>query len=818
MSSIVVILTLVILTLAPSSVSADALPGRQAAIENTGAWVRVLPRGHEASPDVLQNEPWWRWGNTSTDAYLFSFQAPERVDLIISFETVEGTTEAKFFLPADDEEAIRYAIVGDAVDVKSRRGLPYLVLTAKDGSWLEDGKTDYRLAAAVDGYTESTPDAKTDGAVDLRTQVYAQATDLPDYEVSWVTNDDRPWDASLIRFSLNLRMPDGPPFVTTPPVMPSFPVFGFGPPIPNSEWFVRNPPPLYYDTTEGGLVLNSFVGFQQAGIYRLSSASLPPNVDFESPYIQYGFVPGSRYAQLVVRADSFSRDDEYASYGRGSDKTSFRYSWKVGDQLNWRYSLQLAGFQPYDRTHGYGGFRVFAPDYAETPGWILDRKWPIATFVESVNGYPGAEGIYFYTVQGELPWDWLSGLANTPPDYLVSPYLTANADLTEDSIRGLPPAFRGEYSPSYGRSPSLYFSPVDKRLHLAYAEGGLWNLGDGQVLRTYNLDGDEYVDSWVRERVPLQTTDLARALPGPVDEALYMLDGNVLYSGPAGATIASSQVPDARFGIAPPRDESSWQQFRTAIAPYEGKESDPANLASWLGDIAKEPVALQGGEISAVRSTADGFRFVLDLRPGFTVQGPEGQVGWLAGLQAGRYAVSYSRQHGYSAAPLTPAHLTVGQPEVGKAEVTALSPVSLAVRIGNSGLEDAKAVDVLLFALRPGKGARTIGRWTKDVLAGGTVDLETSWSPPDDGEWTLYAVVGREGETLALSSSPLSVGHAPSAGPGDLFKVQQIAGGEGAVIILLLVGAATAACWLGAYLWRRLRARATGRGLEAEGA
>ncbi|MHB1414311.1 MAG: hypothetical protein ACYC1C_03595, partial [Chloroflexota bacterium] len=313
-SSIVAILTLIILTLAPSGVSADALPGRQSAIENTGAWVRVLPRGHEVSPDALQNEPWWRWGNTSTDAYLFSFQAPERVDLIISFETVGGTTEAKFFLPADDEEAIRYAIVGDAVDVKSRRGLPYLVLTAKDGSWLSAGKTDYRLAAAVDGYTVSTPDAKTDGTVDLRTQVYAQAPDLPDYEVSWVTNDDRPWDASLIRFSLNLRMPDGPPFVTTPPVMPSFPVFGFGPPIPNSEWFVRNPPPLYYDTTEGGLVLNSFVGFQQAGIYRLSSASLPPNVDFESPYIQYGFVPGSRYAQLVVRADSFSRDDEYASY------------------------------------------------------------------------------------------------------------------------------------------------------------------------------------------------------------------------------------------------------------------------------------------------------------------------------------------------------------------------------------------------------------------------------------------------------------------------------------------------------------------------
>ena len=99
---------------------------------------------------------------------------------------------------------------------------------------------------------------------------------------------------------------------------------------------------------------------------------------------------------------------------------------------------------------------------------------------------------------------------------------------------GLPPGFRGEYNVRRERQPVLYFSPIDGRLHLQHSQGGVWNLGDGWVLREHNLRGGPYVDGWTRERVPPQPGGNLppRALPGTVEEALYAVDGLLVYTGP----------------------------------------------------------------------------------------------------------------------------------------------------------------------------------------------------------------------------------------------------------------------------------------------
>src|SRR5512142_46052 len=51
----------------------------------TNLTVFVVTRGHGIPTVVKQSQPWWRWGNTTTDAYLFSWSKDNLVDLILDF-------------------------------------------------------------------------------------------------------------------------------------------------------------------------------------------------------------------------------------------------------------------------------------------------------------------------------------------------------------------------------------------------------------------------------------------------------------------------------------------------------------------------------------------------------------------------------------------------------------------------------------------------------------------------------------------------------------------------------------------------------------
>src|SRR5262249_55186343 len=70
----------------PKATLADTTATWHGTIKGVQTWITVVPRGHTISAQTQAHEPWWRWGNATTDAYLFAFNRPADVRLIFDFQ------------------------------------------------------------------------------------------------------------------------------------------------------------------------------------------------------------------------------------------------------------------------------------------------------------------------------------------------------------------------------------------------------------------------------------------------------------------------------------------------------------------------------------------------------------------------------------------------------------------------------------------------------------------------------------------------------------------------------------------------------------
>jgi hypothetical protein len=757
-------------------------------VNGTDTWVTVIPRGHSIPADARLHDPWWQWGNATTDAYMFSFEQLDNVRLILSFSLQsDGLPEARIYVNQHGAKPLDFNFDAGGFQVQTNGGRPALIVRPEHGSWLIDGKTNYNLQ--LTDYLE-TPDQITDQpspdqVPDLLIQVTGQRPGIPDWEVDRVPQDPHP-DWSIPRFGAQVRMADAPPFAVSPPVMPDFPYLGIGNGTIN--WFEQNPNPLYFDTDRSQFTLLPFVGFQNGGTYELNSLSIPPHLDFESPYGYYNFDASSREAQLVVRAESFPTGDTFGAQPHDRQRSSFRYSWKTWDDKRWAYSLDVAGFYPYTQKLQLGDTQFWGVAANELPNWVASKEWPLVTFVESVDGYPGGEGIYFYTAQSEVPWPWLQGASTDLPAYLNQPYLPPDGSNTTISNESLPPNFRAEYNGDYVGPPKLYVSPIDDQLHLQYAQGGLWNLGQGLVLRMHNLHGGSSIDGWTLERVPLQPDDQKppKALPGTVIQALYDLSGFLIYSGPQGVTLRREVAPLASTELLPPTDKANWEVFRQRLKRLVNQPRDPLDLASWLIGIPGETLTLTGGQISAARATPTGFRFLLTLNPGFHPAGAA--ILPLNTLQAGRYVVTYDGT--FQIEPSAPASLSaVVQPPVGPG-VTVGEPVTLRVDATNRGLEDATNVRLIVVARHDGTSI-DVARQNVDVLAGNTSRPAVTWQPMTSGAWEIDTQLqDSNGTTLAQGTRIVKVELAATSLEQAILAISTAGGWMLPTFVVLLLGAA----------------------------
>jgi hypothetical protein len=408
------------------------------------------------------------------------------------------------------------------------------------------------------------------------------------------------------------------------------------------DWYQQNPAPLYFSLPAAQLLLNSFVGFENAGNYRINSLSLPPRVDFESPFAYYNFIPNSRYAQLVVRSESFPANDIFGGEAAShKTATSFRYSWAGADGRTWDYSLQVAGSVPLNQRIRLGNTKFRSVRATTLPSWVMSQSWPMVSFVQAMNGYPGSEGIYEYTPQIPPAWPWLLGSATRPPSYWQNPYLSEHTGTAKQKNahpgETLAKGFRGEYNASDFRKPELYISPIDGLVHLAWATSGVWNVGQGWYVRTQSLVHGPYFDEWQLKHLT-HPGKHPRARGGTTVQSVLDLGKYVLYSGTRQVVIRHiTAVPSPKI-LSAPTNSTSWRTF-LALTASAAKGRPPGDMASWLNSLAGQSVDLRAASIRNVFYRHGIYYLTLTVRHRVHVFA---KIGLPATLKAGTYALIYN--------------------------------------------------------------------------------------------------------------------------------------------------------------------------------
>ncbi|NJN65397.1 MAG: hypothetical protein HC884_01130 [Chloroflexaceae bacterium] len=809
-------------------------------------WITIIPRGRPLATDLTPldlRERWWEIGNTTTDVYLFAPGTPENVRLILEFVPLVGDqTEARIYVSAGETglfgtRTVEYSFAGHRFRVLSNRGFPYIRVYPKDGWWVnQQGQTNYNLRVLIDGALPpgGYPYEKqlVDGTVDWEVRVGSIEPGSPSWQTTLIQYDPSPTRA-YARFGASTRMPESsPPFRVSDPFMPSFPYLDLS--LGSLEiqkksserlykrlrelgaginLWEKNPSPFYYDMAWQQLQLKGFVGIQTAGSYYYNSYLLPPIISFESPYAFYNFAPDvrtnpdRRQVHLLVRAEYAPLEDSFA-HQTHKDRSNLRYAWKTEEEDLWRYNIKMAGSYRYTEEIQIGNISLIGVPPSTYPQWVISKRWPVITFIESVNGTSGSEGIYYYDAQTPQSLPWLDGYQDEVPLYFEVPDLEPGTGLstTSRSNVSLVVDYRGEYSASYFRKPELYFSPLDQRLHLLHADGGLWyvaggeKLGDHRILRMHNLRKDAYIDGWTLEYVPAQSppegVDIEewspRAWPGEIEQALYAFDNYLLYSGAEGTELRQvSDYEPARFTITPPTDAATWNEFRQRLRPFRGRESDPTALREWMDQFDGTTLISSTAPLSTVQATKTGFHFELALPPGFRSYGACQQPG----VEPGTYLVFVDDAGGCR---FEPAAIPSPQVSVLPATLTRLEPGFIYVRVVNEHSGDLIGVRVVLQPITPGgKESRTLYH-TVDLQADDDITVGFQWPPPaievealEAGPWSFIGrAVNRQGLILS-SSEPVEIMVTPIPAGNPIDIIRRSLALMTPVLMVLVIGAGT---------------------------
>lgn len=681
--------------------------------------VTVITRGHAVDRPAGE---WWQWGNTSTDAYLFGFGRPG-VDLVLDFTTHEGKPRAVMYV-IDPARRGSVEVRPDSYLLPPGT-LPRMSVRPLEGGWWVGDRPNFNVQGM---YREALNYADTIKDISFNYRVGSHVPGEPAWTTSVVSQPVDP-NVAYPLFGAAVRADPGVPYELAPPLLPSFPYLSAR---EYYDFYGPNQPAMFEISSRR--LINRFVGFQTAGIYAFNSYSLPPTVAFEAPFAWYRFDDRiGRFPNLVVRVEQFPKWYTLAALPQ-VQRTAVRLSWTGRDFRSWRYSLSVAGEHALKERVLVGQTPVSAISYARLPSWTTSRPWRAVSFVEATKGLAGSEGIYSYSVEANPAlFPWLAGLADAPPDTFRAPYL---AGLSIVDPYQLPEGYRGEYNLAYNRAPRLYRSGIDRRVHLEYADGGVWNLGEGYLLRTHNVTGGPRINTWLLERVlPAERASRTpRAYKNEAVQSLFALGGYLLYSDARGAVIRRANLPPD-VPLPTPDNRARWQTF-LQNTEKDQPERDPRDLRGWLRAFEGPTLNVPGGALNSLRVTPDGFRFVLRVPKG-TVPKSSEAVPVFPRLGAGRHVLTYTIGTGrWTAKPATPAAVR-GSVEVFRARE--FEPGELTVSLLNSGTLDQSGRAVLLA------DGVAVKEWATLTVPGQSrVTRRLTWSPRHAGT-TRFAIRWQQG-------------------------------------------------------------------------
>jgi hypothetical protein len=705
-------------------------------------WVTVIARERQFTPEQLVSNDWNDWGNTETDAYLFAFDNPENVHLILTFDIDHelGSPIASVYLNDFGRLPLSYELTARGLNIISNNGYPYLTIHTKTGGWWVNDLPNYNLEILVDGLRNNfglTEEFNIDGRVDQVIWVGSNALGEPVWETTELINDPHPtW--GYTRFDARMRFQSKKTGADHQEgIFKDFPYFYIA--KKGQNYFTDQVFPLFFDLRTYEFQLHNFVGFQDGGIWAVNSLSKPPDIDFEAPFVFYNFNTSNNYADLVIRSGYFSGGSVFFYMPEHDLATNkIRYSWKTNSSLDWHYGIHTVGLKDMPEMVAVGDHVLHSvlPDHL--PGWVIDNDWPIIHFIEAIEGYPGSEGIYFFGGRNQDIFPWVIGRRDTIPDYLDQPYLPTNSELTYLSDESIPLGFRAEFTWGGDVNPVLYISPMDQRVHLLNAKGGTWNLSEDQMLRYENRSGDAYIDTWILEDVLKWSEDelMRLALETSVDQAIYHIGDHLLFSSDQEVIIINQTTPHEILRIKPPTDQASWEDFRDTVTPITDSAPSPNDLGSWIKDLRGPRVHLSGVSIYEVNNIKGNSTIILEVTPDYQVKGDlEGP--WTH-LSPGKNTTQL-RDNQWHIQPFVPPNVYFVRDSLiySSPSFRVNQPIQIITDIGNSGDTNSGPLAVELWASEEGQPAELVVLQDLILDPAQTKKLQLVWRPQNPGNYEL---------------------------------------------------------------------------------
>lgn len=463
--------------------------------------------------------------------------------------------------------------------------------------------------------------------------------------------------------------------------------------------------------------------------------------NFGAPFASYDLTEeGQTLPNLILRAQLTRAGDRVTVFSEDGRRTlpaprtmqSVRYSWRLapGDRL-WDYKIEVLGFHPYETFTPLANGRLIAqvPSYEEFPEWVKERDWPVATFISTEgNSYRSSEGIYEWSPT-DLGVDYLNGWSRT---------------VNSDAFTSLPAGFRGEYRFGAPLPAELYFSPVDRRLHLLGAQAGLWLLERNQPIIVKNLDSDDYLDVWIRsqEEAPDPKRQVSEHL-GSYVELLMELDGYLLFANDQSISLLDADAEPSAFRLQPPSSHSGWLNYQDSLAGHGNEAAISNSLQEWFQGYDGPALELSSARIVAADydDREREHRLYLDFRAPASITGDLAlQLGNLEIPGPGHYVMNLGQEVSMQEADpvdLVPRDFRWVWNKEGP---QAGNPGSLTMRVRNQGGWPAQGVSALLEGNLGESGWVELGSSNEfNLYPGGEAIVSIDWIPPQYGAWQMRA-------------------------------------------------------------------------------
>lgn len=646
-----------------------------------------------------------------------------QADLIIKFRDGNGDAlEALIFDDINSDGKLPFEYEGKTLLV-SEASFPKLVFRVEQGWWLDNGDVNWNLSILVDG-----------SDIDQRNTYRFSETWQP-----YLGYDGAP-DTSLVFFDINLdgtpeygmwRLLADAPDITLP-IGKTFLWKNVGLKKPRLQsqylfwpYLVIEPDDtlMYFDTTpyftvdwdsrqidrlsfdgypiETGYHVNTFTAFQ------LHEANY---ANFENMQAYYDLAEDSdNYPELHARIGYFESDDPIVFPGVTVE--NIRYSWNLKNTsgLSWDYKLDLIGNHKLDGSEEFPDFSFVTIPYAQLPGWIMEKPWEIVNLISvQQRNYLSTEGIYetgaISTGSDQALWAYMGGWEDASP--LLGP---EEIQLTD--------GLRAEVAPQLRDRVALYYSPVDKLLHLFKSEYGVWRVNQSESVKYESLGPEGYVDHWIYLH------------EGNSTQELWCVSGQVIYYDHVESILKWKKASCQGMLFQPPDDHASWKNMQKLEANF-GQETPTFLPRSMFTALPGEESGLTGVAAKDFRHVASGYRLILYINYVSSQFGSE-QID-VPMPQPGVYVLQWIDGE-FNITPFRPAEIELALHVIHE-------PYGMYLEAANHGDEDLRGLSLQITSSCGGEEREL--SWQKlNLLAGEEYHLSLRLLPPIDNSCTLYAQV-----------------------------------------------------------------------------